>query len=132
MIVHKLDDELIIERSFLREFLYFAFKNFNVFFSTRMTKDRCDIVLEKILEKDQVPKEVRTKEDCNSFTLPYSQTEFIKKAFDFDCIWVDDAPEHLELNEKFNQKVIKSDEFDGDIVDSQLKDIINILKDEIC
>ena len=131
MNLHHFEHEIIIERPYLKEFLKFVFSNFNVYFSTRMTKDRCDFILNEILDSKQRPLDVLTREDCLTHQAAYSSPEELKKSFPFDCIWIDDSPQYILLDDNFNQEVIKIDFFDGDIVDCELKNLISLLKTKL-
>lgn len=122
------EKERIILRPYLNNFLKYCFENFKISFSTRMTKDRCDFILEKILNKNQKPFIIKTREDCYEFIPPYSSKELRKSSFEGDVIWIDDSPQYIDIDLTFKQKIIRVPEFDGDIVDSYLKDLINELK----
>ena len=122
------EDQFIVFRPYLEELLDFCFNNFTVSFSTRMTKDRCDFVLKHMLKDNYNPKIIRTREDCYEIQLPYSNIERRKKAFDEDVIWIDDAPEYIDVNDEYKQEIIKAPVFDGDIVDNYLNQLIEKLK----
>lgn len=122
------EEERIILRPYLNEFLRYCFNNFKVSFSTRMTKDRCYFILNKILNKNQKPFIVKTREDCYEFIPSYSSKELRKSAFEGDVVWIDDSPQYIDIDSNFKQKIIRVSEFDGDIVDSYLKDLIKELK----
>jgi len=122
------ENERIILRPFLEPFLKYCFTRFQISFSTRMTKDRCDFVLSKILKKEYIPKEVRTRENCYETIPPYGSKEIRKNSFDEDVIWIDDSPEYIDINIEFKQSIIKAEIFDGDIIDCYLLELIQELQ----
>lgn len=123
------ENERIVLRPYLKPFLQYCFKRFKVSFSTRMSKDRCDFILKKILKKDQNPIEVHTHDNCYEIVHPYSFfKEKRKVSFDRDVIWIDDSPQYIDLNDKFKQEIIKAEVFDGDIIDDYLFRLIKELE----
>lgn len=127
------DENFIIKRPYLDEFFEFVFKNFKVAFSTTMSDERCDFVFKNIFKEINTKGlTIRNRKDCLIIPpTPYSFEEIRKKSFDCDCIWLDDNPNVINLNKKFNQTIIKADVWDGDICDNFLLKVIDNLKLEL-
>lgn len=122
------EDEIIFCRPYLKAFLRYCFSRYKIYFSTRMPKERCYFILKNILDSNQKPLSVNTQEDCYENIPPYGSKELRKQAIEDEAVWVDDMPQYIDLSLNIRQEIIKAEEFDGDIVDSYLIDLIKLLE----
>lgn len=122
------EDEIIVCRPYLKAFLRYCFSRYQIYFSTRMPQERCDFILKNILDSNQKPLRVYTQEDCYENIPPYGSKELRKQAIEDEAVWVDDMPQYIDLSLNIRQEIIKAEEFDGDIVDSYLIDLIKLLE----